>query len=91
VAHYIISYDLHNQRHYQPVWDKLGGCGAVRLLESLWVVALNDSASAIRDALEAVADGDDSIAVIELKAGSNWSTRNARKGGIEWLKAKIAS
>ena len=36
MAHFIVSYDLHNQRNYKPVWDRLESWGAVRLLESLW-------------------------------------------------------
>jgi hypothetical protein len=90
MAHFIISYDLHHQRHYQPVWDKLESWGAVRLLESLWVATLNNTAGQVRDALQGVVDGDDSIAVIELKVGSGWGTYNARKAGVDWLKSKIA-
>jgi CRISPR/Cas system-associated endoribonuclease Cas2 len=89
MAHFIISYDLHHQRHYQPVWDKLESWGAVRLLESLWVATLNNTAAQVRDALKAVADNDDSVAVIELKGGSGWATSNARKSGVDWLKANI--
>lgn len=44
MAHYIISYDLHKQRTYEPVWKALESWGAVRLLESLWVVTLNNGA-----------------------------------------------
>ena len=32
MAHFVISYDLHNQRTYKPVWDTLESWGAVRLL-----------------------------------------------------------
>ena len=32
MAHFIISYDLHHERHYQPVWNLLESWGAVRLL-----------------------------------------------------------
>jgi hypothetical protein len=90
MAHFIISYDLHNQRHYQPVWDKLESWGAVRLLESLWVATLNNTAGEVRDALKLVVDKDDSIAVIELKKGSGWGTWNGKKPGVDWLKANIS-
>jgi hypothetical protein len=89
MAHYLISYDLHKQRNYQPVWDKLEAWGAVRLLESLWVVTRNSTANQIRDDLKAAIDSDDSIAILELKSGSGWSTWNARKSGIDWLKKNI--
>lgn len=91
MAHYIASYDLHNQRNYQPVWNALENMGATRLLESLWVVTSNLSAGDIRDRLKNAADSDDSIAVIELKEGSNWGTWNSRPTGVEWLKRNIAS
>lgn len=89
MAHFIISYDLHYQRHYQPVWDLLKSWGAVRLLESLWVVTRNDSVGTLRDALKNVADSDDSVAVIELKPGSEWASQNARQEGIDWLSRNI--
>lgn len=89
MAHYLISYDLHNQRHYQPVWDWLNQVGGTRLLESLWVATLNLSAVQIRDALEQRVDQDDSIVVIELKAGSYWATRLAKTLGMQWLQKNI--
>ena len=89
MAHFMISYDLHNQRTYEPVWKKLESWGAVRLLESLWVVTLNNTAIEVRDAVKAVTDSDDSIAVVELKSGSMWGTVNAKADGVEWLKKNI--
>ena len=89
MAHYLISYDLRKARNYQPVWNKLESWGAVRLLESLWVVSMNDTVGAIRQALQSVVDSDDGIAVLELKSGSNWATLNARQAGVDWLNANI--
>lgn len=86
---YIASYDLHNQRTHQSVWDTLGSWEAVRLLESVWLVKSALTASEIRDALQAAADSDDSVAVIELKASSYWATTRARTPGVEWLKRHI--
>lgn len=89
MAHFMISYDLHNQRTYEPVWKKLGSWGAVRLLESMWLVTLNNTALEVRDALKAVIDADDSIAVIELEPSAMWGTWNAKKDGVDWLKKNI--
>lgn len=90
MAHYIVSYDLHNQRHYQPVWNKLESWGgATRLLESLWVVTTSLSAEAIRDSLHAAADNDDSFVAIELKPASDWATRNGKPLGVQWMKQNI--
>ena len=70
MAHFVISYDLHKARVYEPVWRKLESWGAVRLLESLWVVTLNNSVGEVRSGLQQVVDNDDGIAVLELKSGS---------------------
>jgi CRISPR/Cas system-associated endoribonuclease Cas2 len=91
MSKFIISYDLHNVRTYPPVWAKLEAWGAVRLLESVWLVSLNNTAEQVREALRQAADNDDSIAVVELKEGSNWSTFNARPDGVQWMKTNIAS
>lgn len=89
MAHYIASYDLHNQRHYQPVWDALETLGATRLLESLWVLSSNLSAQEVRDVILAAADSDDSVAVVELKSGSYWATTRAQPAGVVWLRQNI--
>jgi hypothetical protein len=86
---------LHSQlRFAQPTvlrarLEALGELGAVRLLESLWLVTLNDTATEVRDALVAVVDADDSIAVVELKAGSNWASIRANESGVAWLRTNI--
>lgn len=89
MAHFVVSYDLHKQRTYEPVWERLESWGAVRLLESLWLVSLNNTASDLRDSLKEVMDADDSAAVIELKTGSDWATRCALRPGTDWLKNNL--
>lgn len=89
MAFYVASYDLHNQRHYQPVWDQLNEWGAVRLLESLWLINSTLSASDIRTTLKSKADSDDSIAVIELKPASLWACDKAKLEGVAWLRKHI--
>ena len=86
---YLASYDLHNQRNYQPVWTALEEMGATRLLESLWVLTSSLTAIQIRDRLKQAADSDDSVAVIELKSGSYWATERARQSGVAWLRQNI--
>jgi hypothetical protein len=89
MAFYVVSYDLHNTRDYQPVWDYLEGVGAEKLLESLWVVSFNGGAPQLRDALKATMDEDDSCAVLELRAGSGWAASRAKKEGVQWLRGNI--
>jgi hypothetical protein len=88
--HFAISYDIHDSRHAPHVRAKLEGMGAVRLLESLWVVTSTKSAPQIRDELQKMVDIDDGLAVIELKAGSYWSCLRAKHAGVTWLKRNIA-
>ena len=91
MAHYVVSYDLHQQRAYVPVWTYLESLKATRLLESLWVVSSNLSAAQIREQVTAKGDNDDSFAVIELKPGASWSTMRAKQPGVDWLKRNIAA
>jgi hypothetical protein len=89
MSNYIVSYDLHHQRHYPPLWELLEALGAVRLLESLWVVTTSLTAAQLRDALQRVIDNDDSTAVVELKQGSWWANRLAKPEGVQWLQRNI--
>jgi hypothetical protein len=89
MAHYIVSYDLHRQRAYDGIWAKLEAWGAVRLLESLWLVTLNSPVGTVRSELVATVDGDDAVAVIELQPGSAWASTNARDPGVKWLTQNI--
>jgi hypothetical protein len=86
---YIISYDQHRDRDYTPIWTKLRQWNAVRLLESLWLANLNGEIGAIRDELRNVTRNEDSLAVIELKAGSSWATYSAQKAGVDWLQQHL--
>jgi hypothetical protein len=75
---YLISFDLHDSRVYQPLWDKLKALAASRLLESLWLVSSSAPAPEILDEIAAVAHPDDCFAVIEMQPGSNWATMRAK-------------
>jgi hypothetical protein len=89
MAHYLVTYDLHNERNYPPVWAALERLGAVKALESVWLLTSTSGAGDLREALKAAADGDDSILVIELKAGSNWSGARILPAGLDWLERNI--
>lgn len=91
MARYIVGYDLHHDRNYQPIWDLLKGWGATRLVEALWVVTTNLSAKQIRQALYDATGQRDSVAVVELQPGSNWSTIGVPDAGNDWLRKNIAA
>ena len=90
MGHYAISYEIRDSRHSPHIRAKLEGLGAVRLLETLWVLSSAKSAPQIRDELQKMVDIDDALAVIELKAGSYWSCLRAKHSGVTWLKRNIA-
>ena len=46
-------------------------------------------AAVVRDALQRLLDADDSVIVIELKRGSDWSGYRAQLGGTDWLSQNI--
>lgn len=86
MALYMISYDLHLHRDYQPVYELMAEWQARRLLESLWLAELRGPAETVRDILAQRLDADDSIAVIEIKPGAQWGSRLAQPDGIAWLR-----
>jgi hypothetical protein len=89
MGHLLVTYDLHNQRSYPPIQEKLESWGAVRLLESVWLVSLDITAAQVRDALKAVVDAHDAVAVLELKGGSGWASLRVREAGLNWLRRNI--
>lgn len=90
MALFLISYDLHKQRDYEPLLKQLRTWGCTRALASMWLGDLTGNAGQVRDALKATVDGDDSIVVVELKAGSGWSTWNG-KAAAEWFRTKMTA
>lgn len=89
MALYVVSYDLHKVRDYGPLIQALQGAGAIRALESFWLIDIAQTAAGLRDALRALVDDDDSLVVLELKPGSGWATRLPRPGTVEWLRAHV--
>ena len=89
MALFAISYDLHWRRDYVPLWNALSSWGAVKVLESLWLLNINSNVAEIRDALLGLVDHDDSILVIELQPGSAWGSARAKEPGVTWLQNNL--
>jgi hypothetical protein len=89
MSNFIISYDLKKAKNYPAVWNLLERSGAVRLLESLWLLATAVDITAVNSALRQAVDNDDAIVVVELKRGSDWATVNANPTGTAWLSGNI--
>jgi len=87
---YSVSYDLRAPgRNYQSLWDALRNAGAVRALESLWLLDDPKNAAGVRDAMRSHVDENDRILVTQLLPGMNWASTNLMPGATEWLKARF--
>lgn len=89
MAKYLITYDLHKQRRYTALYELLSLWKAVPLLESVWFAQLSGTAEEVRNFLLQTLDADDSLAVIELKPGSDWATRKVDNIATNWLSSHI--
>jgi CRISPR/Cas system-associated endoribonuclease Cas2 len=89
MALYLVSYDLHVSRDYRRVIGLLERSGAVKVLESTWLLNAQGPAASIRDELRLQVDADDSLFVVELKPGSEWAGRLTKAGSAEWLRANV--
>ncbi len=89
MAIFIVSYDLHNHRDYDSIHEAMGEVGAVKLLESVWGVELNNTPSEVREWMQSHLDEDDSILVVQIKPRPSWATRKIKSPANDWLKQNI--
>lgn len=85
MAQFLITYDNHPPRNYQRLYKLMAAWKAVKLAESVWLVNLVGPASVVRGYVQATLQRDDTIAVIELKHGSDWATNNVGPAAAAWL------
>lgn len=89
MARYLLTYDLHKRRDYDALWRLLASWTAIRLTESLWLANLKGPAEVIRDLMLAQLDGDDTVAVVEIKPGADWATMRVTPAANAWLSANV--
>lgn len=89
MARFLITYDNHPPRDYSALYRLLASWKAVRLAESVWLANLNGDAGTVRDVVSRTLDNSDTLAVLELKQGSAWATRNVNAAANAWLSAYI--
>ena len=89
MATFIISYDAHNVRDYDTLYEEFADAQAVRLLESVWGADLDNTAAEVRDWVRGLLDDDDSVLVIQVKPKLSWATRLVTKEASAWLKASL--
>jgi len=90
VKTYIITYDLKAPgRNYDALYRLLGSWNAARIAESVWIAQLTATSSAVRDAMKAVTDPNDLIAVFELTPNAQWAVSGANPAGLAKLKQLV--
>lgn len=89
MAQFLITYDNHPPRNYASLYDLMKAWQAVRLADSVWLANLRGPADAVRDLVQKRLQWNDSIAVIELKPGSDWATSHIKPSANNWLSAFV--
>lgn len=84
---FLISYDAHRVRDYRDLYDAMNKIDAVRILESLWAVNVNNTETEVRSWVRDLLDDDDSIFVLKLKPPHAWAGRYLKESASDWLKA----
>lgn len=86
MAFYLISYDAHYERDYQPFYDAMVEYGGVSILESLWGLELtDDDATVVRDWVVSLLNQDDSIFVLKLRPKHSYATQELSKDARAWM------
>ena len=89
-AQFLITYDNHSPRSYDSLYALWLNGKAERLAESVWLANLKGPASEVRKFVISTLQNDDTVAVLELKPGSDWATANVSAAANTWLSAYIA-
>lgn len=89
MAHFLITYDLHNRRQYADLYRLMAAWSATKLTESNWLANLNGTAEQVRNIVASKLDNDDTVAVLELKQGSDWATLRVKPAASAWLSSHI--
>jgi hypothetical protein len=86
---YLITYDNHPPRNYDALYRLMAEWKAVRLAQSVWLVELRGPADAIRNIVQGKLQLNDTVAVLELKPGSDWATSHVSAAASAWLSANV--
>ena len=89
MARLLIGCELGKQSTAETVRSALESWGAVRLLETLWLLSTRLDARYVTSALQDLVAPQDSVAVIDLQPGSEWSAAGLSEAAAEWLREHI--
>jgi len=87
---YQITYDLRQQRNYQPLYQRIEAISSwCHALESTWIVASEQTATQIRDHLLLLIEADDGLLVTRLSGEAAWYEINNE--ATRWLKQNMGA
>ena len=89
MAQFLITYDNKPPRNYLALYRLMATWKAVKLAESVYLVTLNANAGTVRDIVMRTLQQNDVVAVLELKAGSDWATSCVSTAANAWLATYI--
>lgn len=89
MAVFMLSYDLRQPgRNYQALHNELKRLDSVRILESVWLLDVPQTASQLRDAVASYLDRNDGVLVVEITSSAMWAYINPIGSSGAWLQRK---
>lgn len=89
MAQFLITYDNHAPRNYDALYRLMASWKAVKLAESVWLANLVGPAEVVRNVVQRTLQLNDTVAVIEIKQGSDWATNKVSPTAAAWLSAYV--
>lgn len=90
MAVFMLSYDLRRPgQNYQALYDELKRQDSVRVLESVWLLDVPQTAAQLRDAVASYLDRNDGVLVIEITQSAAWAYTNLIGTSGSWIKRKL--
>ena len=89
MSHFLITYDNKPPRNYAALYRLMAQWKAVKLAESVWLANLVGPAETVRNIVLSTLQRNDVVAVVELKAGTDWATNAVNPAASAWLSAYV--
>ena len=88
MAYFSVSYQLNNQKNYNPLWEEMERLKAQKAMRDYYLLDVDlDSAFRLREHLRTFIDGDDMIFVAKLDGKP--SALKCYQGTNAWIDARF--
>ena len=84
MAVFSVTYDLHDEKDYQTLWDAFDDVDSHKALRSFYLVSTNNTTKQIFDHFRQFIDNDDSLFVAKMPYKPIYV--RALKGTTDWIK-----